>query len=85
VGDTVTVFESESGLSGPGRVEIVDVPRRLIFLSVDWGSLIEPRSSIAARFGALFSLTSGEGVVADPYRSSHPVLTSAVSGIPCVA
>lgn len=81
VGDEVTVFESETGISGPGRVEIVDLERRLIFLSVDWGSLAAPRQSIASRLGAFMSITRGEGVAADPYESRNPVLASPVAGI----
>jgi len=34
--DRVRVFEPESGLEGPGRVERVDHARKLVFLQVDW-------------------------------------------------
>ena len=39
VGDIVEVYERESGLAGPGRVEDVDEAARLIYLSGDWGTL----------------------------------------------
>jgi hypothetical protein len=39
VGEIVEVYERESGFAGRGRVEEVDEQRRVVFLSVDWGSL----------------------------------------------
>jgi hypothetical protein len=39
VGDIVEVYEVESGLVGPGRVEEVDEASHLIYLSVDWDAL----------------------------------------------
>lgn len=39
VGDFVEVFEPESGVSGPGRIEAIDWRKRLVYLSVDWKAL----------------------------------------------
>lgn len=39
VGMDVVVLESESGLSGPGRVLEVDAARGLAFLEVEWAAL----------------------------------------------
>jgi len=63
VGDLVQVFEPESELEGPGRIEEVDFERRLIFLSVDWASLEPPGSSPlrvdeVAAYGIIASLSS---------------------------
>ena len=44
VGETVEVYESESGVSGEGRVTEIDSERQLIYLSVDWASLKEDGS-----------------------------------------
>lgn len=40
-GQAVEVFEPESGVVGTGRIEEVDLKRRLLFLSVDWANLRE--------------------------------------------
>lgn len=37
----VVVYEPESGLTGQGRVTDIDADRELIYLSVDWSSLVE--------------------------------------------
>lgn len=39
VGMDVMVLESESGLSGPGRVLEIDTARGLVFLEVEWSAL----------------------------------------------
>ena len=41
VGMDVEVYESESGLTGPGRVTEIDAAKELVFLSVEWGALRE--------------------------------------------
>jgi hypothetical protein len=38
-GQTVEVFESESGLTGPGRVVSIDLAKELVEIAVDWASL----------------------------------------------
>jgi hypothetical protein len=45
IGESVEVFESESGVSGEGRVTEIDGDRELVYLSVDWSSLKEDDSS----------------------------------------
>jgi hypothetical protein len=45
VGEGVEVFESESGVSGDGRITEIDGDRELVYLSVDWSSLSESGSS----------------------------------------
>ena len=45
VGESVEVYESESGVAGEGRVTEIDGDRELIFLSVDWASLKEEGAS----------------------------------------
>lgn len=40
VGDAVEVFEPESGLAGQGSVTGVDNERELVYLSVEWASLM---------------------------------------------
>lgn len=39
VGESVEVYESESGVAGEGRVTEIDSERELVYLSVDWASL----------------------------------------------
>jgi hypothetical protein len=41
VGEIVEVYESESGVTGEGRVTEIDGDRELVYLSVDWSSLAE--------------------------------------------
>lgn len=53
VGQTVEVFESESGLVGEGRVVEIDTATQLVYLGVNWGSLTirdseQPESRFAA-------------------------------------
>ena len=45
VGESVEVYESESGVSGEGKVTEIDGDRELVYLSVDWSSLTENGSS----------------------------------------
>jgi hypothetical protein len=45
VGERIEVFESESGVSGDGRITEIDGNRELVYLSVDWSSLSEDGSS----------------------------------------
>lgn len=45
VGEAVEVFESESGVSGDGRVTQIDGERELVYLSVDWASIREEGGS----------------------------------------
>lgn len=45
VGESVEVYESESGVSGDGRITEIDSDRQLVYLSVDWASLTEGGSS----------------------------------------
>lgn len=40
-GQDVIVYESESGLTGPGRVARIDHTNRLVYLAVDWWALRE--------------------------------------------
>ncbi|HEY5834925.1 hypothetical protein [Streptomyces sp.] len=40
-GQDVTVYESESGLTGPGRVTRIDRTNQLVYLAVDWWALRE--------------------------------------------
>jgi hypothetical protein len=40
VGADVEVFESESGLVGTGRVAEIDPAQELVYLSVDWASML---------------------------------------------
>lgn len=40
--DWVRVFEPESGLEGPARVDRVDHERKLIYLQLDWSLLRGP-------------------------------------------
>jgi len=51
-GQTVEVWEAESGVRGPGRVSWIDEGKRLVYLSVDWAQLraedTEPTSDDAA-------------------------------------
>jgi len=90
VGDVVQVFEPESGIEGPGRVEEVDLHRRLIFLSVDWASLDEPVGQTAmsfdqmAAFGIIASLTSRPGIGASAQRQPA-IRVEAVSAVACSA
>lgn len=39
VGQDVTVYEPESGLTGPGRVVRIDTDKQLVFLAVQWSEL----------------------------------------------
>lgn len=49
VGSVVEVFEPESGVHGGGRVNDIDLVRRLVYLSVDWASLTdEPIADISS-------------------------------------
>ena len=41
VGDPVTVYESESGIEGPGVCTGIDEAKQLVYLDVDWDSLRE--------------------------------------------
>ena len=52
VGESVEVFESESGVSGEGKVTEIDGDRELVYLSVDWSSLKEDDSSSCAETSA---------------------------------
>lgn len=45
VGEAVEVYESESGVSGEGKVTEIDGERELVYLSVDWSSLSEGGTS----------------------------------------
>jgi hypothetical protein len=38
----VEVYESESGITGRGRIARIDYLRRIAYLEVDWGSLRLP-------------------------------------------
>ena len=40
VGHRVEVFVSESGVAGRGRIVAVDGAKRLVYLIVDWPSLV---------------------------------------------
>lgn len=55
-GETVTVVEPESGLVGSGRITDVDVEKRLVYLSVDWASLVVDDSFSAGDQNAVCSL-----------------------------
>jgi len=46
VGETVEVFESESGLAGTATVTEVDATARLIYLEVAWADLIAPTLTV---------------------------------------
>lgn len=48
VGETVEVIETESHLSGEGTVESIDVERRLVYLSVEWATLVHTDPTEAA-------------------------------------
>lgn len=71
-GDSVEVYEPESGVTGPGRIEEVDNARRVIFLSVDWGALQLPGTSLAQQFGAVLSFNRSSGVAAGVAPNSWP-------------
>ena len=45
VGETVEVYETESGASGEGRITEIDGDRELIYLSVNWPSLTAEATS----------------------------------------
>jgi hypothetical protein len=38
-GDEVEVFESESGLHGPGKIEHIDFEAELVYIRVNWNRL----------------------------------------------
>jgi len=42
VGQDVEVYESESGIYGPGRVTRIDRRKGLVYLAVEWAELREP-------------------------------------------
>lgn len=42
VGDTVRVYEGESGFTGHARVTDIDNKKEIVYLSVDWENM-EPR------------------------------------------
>lgn len=47
-GSHVTVYEPESGLTGPAEVVEIDHRRRLVYLAVDWRKMNEPAASHGA-------------------------------------
>src|SRR5437016_2086023 len=55
VGESVEVYESESGVSGEGKVTEIDGDRELVYLSVDWSSLREDGSPSAYGDESAFS------------------------------
>lgn len=78
-GQRVRVFEPESGLQGPGRVEEIDSERRLLFLSVDWSLLREPQPLSVEdlnRLGVSVVGLSSRGGAASAWSSSAYIGTS---------
>ena len=74
VGELVEVYESESGVSGEGRVTEIDGDRELVYLSVDWPSLKEESASSG---GEPWTVSTGEGW---SYIVGEPSTVSVVSG-----
>jgi hypothetical protein len=86
VGDIVEVYEVESGLVGPGRVEEVDEASHLIYLSVDWDALHEPELASARWFGGVLSTSQRQGVsTVGHYGTRCPSRVDAVAAVACVA
>lgn len=68
VGDDVVVREPESDLVGVGQITEIDVPRSLVYLSVDWSSL-RPRQH--ADIASESSLPAGAGRGVHAGRAGH--------------
>lgn len=81
--DYVTVFESETGVEGNGRVTEVDHERRLVYLVVDWASMSEPEGGDAAGLAAFLTsarLSVGGGAATStnsPMATEAPVACTA--------
>lgn len=65
-GDRVEVYEPESGLAGEGTVTEVDLARGLLFLSVNWPSLVITSSRVGLAVGEALR------VVVDLVWYDHP-------------
>lgn len=68
-GDHVTVYETETELTGNGRVTEVDATRRLIFLRVDWSSLHERSSAEREPSGLAAYASTNRLMAASPVAS----------------
>ena len=55
-GQVVRVWEPESDIAGTAVVTLVDLPRRLVFMSVDWAGLRRVPESVRETFDRADSL-----------------------------
>lgn len=81
VGESVEVYESESGVAGDGRVTEIDGDRELIFLSVDWASLKEEAASSGgesrqAGTGDEWSFTASDSWTVNSSIAMEPLTTT---------
>jgi len=78
-GDSVRVYERESGLEGPAQVVEIDSSTKLIYLRVEWAQLRPPVAAIDTMFFLRNAVTAR---CADPERLPIAALYVAATSSP---
>lgn len=75
-GETVHVYERESGIFGKATVTHVDDSRQLIYLAVDWSSLTDPAAVGGQIIGAVNFATFGAPTATPPSLNADRALSA---------